>query len=255
MLNALIFDVDGTLAETETAHCAAFNAAFEQSGMGWQWDRALYSGLLEIAGGMNRLAHYWKKVDPRGADHPSAARRITQIHALKTRIYGDMVSAGQLSLRPGVRRLIAEARAAKLPMAIATTTTPSNVNALLGAHFGRGWRGMFDAVCDASTTPSKKPAPDVYLAALQELNVKPQDCLAIEDSRNGLLAASSAGIPVLVTPTAYTKWHDFAGAMLVIPDLADPDKPMARRIPGAEHRWVDLDALRRWHGGHLLEAA
>jgi HAD superfamily hydrolase (TIGR01509 family) len=255
MLSALIFDVDGTLAETETAHCAAYNAAFEQSGIAWHWDRALYSGLLEIAGGMNRLAHYWKKVDPRGAAHPSVAHRITQLHALKTRIYRDMVSAGQLALRPGVLRLMAEARAARVPMAIATTTTPSNVDALLGAHFGSGWRGMFDAVCDASTTPRKKPAPDVYLAALRKLNVKPQDCLAIEDSRNGLLAASAAGIPVLVTPTAYTRWHDFTGAMLVIPELADPDQPLARHIPGAEHRWVDLDALQRWHDGYLFEAA
>lgn len=255
MLKALIFDVDGTLADTESAHCAAFNAAFRECEMDWFWDDALYTKLLDVAGGKERLRHYWRMVEPAKADTSFATQKIDQMHAIKTRHYAEMVQGGQVSLRPGIQRLIDEARSAGMPIAIATTTTPANLDALLCAPLGKDWKKLFAAVCDASTAENKKPAPDVYLAALQLLGVSAHECLAIEDSRNGLMAATAAGIPTLITPTAYTAMQRFDEALLVLPHLGDPDQPMHQHVPGADQRWVDLAALRRWHNGVLFETA
>ncbi|WP_420475366.1 HAD-IA family hydrolase [Noviherbaspirillum sp. ST9] len=254
-MRALIFDVDGTLADTETAHRDAFNAAFSEAGLDWYWDEALYARLLDVAGGKERILHYWKTVDPDEASGRLARETVDAVHLLKTRHYDAMVRGGRLSLRPGILRLICEAHASKVPMAIASTTTSSNIDALLEAPLGSGWRSLFAAVCDASTTDIKKPAPDVYLAALDALALPPDACLAMEDSENGLRAARAAGIPTLVTPTAYTVTHRFDDALLVLPYLGDPDHPLPQHIPDADQRWVDLAALRRWHSGTLFEAA
>ena len=253
MLDTLIFDVDGTLADTESLHCAAFNAAFAAAGLNWYWDESLYTRLLNVAGGRERLMHYWRSVDPDTAARSAAT--IDRLHADKTRRYATALAAGALPLRPGVRRLIECAPSQGIRLAIATTTTGSNIDALLRGPFGSDWRDRFAVICDGSTPGLKKPAPDVYQAVLSALSVDPADCLALEDSRNGMKAARAAGIPVLVTPTSYTALHDFSGAMLVLPHLGDPSLPMDQLIPGAEHRWVDLPTLRRWHHGTLFEAA
>lgn len=254
MLEALVFDVDGTLADTETAHRDAFNAAFGEVGLDWFWDESLYAGLLDVAGGKERLQYYWKLVDPEEARGSMVKQTIDAVHAIKTRHYEARVSGGQLALRPGILRLIEEAHAARMPMAIATTTTPANVDALLRTALGKNWRQMFVTVCDAGTVKNKKPAPDVYLAALAALDVPAENCLAFEDSENGLWAAREAGIPVLITPTAFTAGHQFTDALLVLPHLGDPHQPMSQHVPGADQRWVDLAALRRWHDGMLFEA-
>ena len=255
MLKALIFDVDGTLADTETVHREAFNAAFLAAGLRWEWDEALYTRLLMVAGGKERIAHYWQQIDLVRAGESRAGATIDKIHAIKTQEYEKRVAGGKLALRPGMERLIREAHAAGLPMAIATTTTPANVEALLSTPFGANWREYFTVVCDASTPGQKKPAPDIYLAALAALGLPAADCLAFEDSENGLRAATAAGIPTLITPTAYTAMHDFDGALVVVPHLGDPEMPMAQRLAGTDQRWVDLAALRRWHDGMLFEAS
>ena len=255
MLNALILDVDGTLADTETAHRESFNAAFLQSDLDWHWDEVVYTRLLLVAGGKERIAHYWQEVDPNRAGDSRTPQDIDRIHAIKTREYEQRVGGGQLALRPGMQRLIREAHEAGMPLAIATTTTPANVEALLSTPLGADWRKYFVAVCDASTPGLKKPAPDIYLAALAALGLPADQCLAFEDSENGLRAATAAGIPTLITPTAYTAMHDFAGALLVLPHLGDPEMPMAQRLPGTDQRWVDMAALRRWHAGQLFEAS
>lgn len=253
MLKALIFDVDGALADTEGAHRDAFNAAFHDAGLGWHWSEALYADLLEVSGGKERIGHYWQLVDPGAAAAPGATATIDALHALKTRHYDRLAGSGRLALRPGILRLIKEAGAARLPMAIATTTTPSNIDTLLRTPLGSGWRALFSAVCDAGTTSAKKPAPDVYHAALAALALPAGRCLAFEDSANGLLAARAAGIPTLVTPTAYTRGQCFDGALLCLDHLGDPDYPIDQPVPGATKRWVDLAALRRWHAGIKLE--
>ncbi|MDF3839703.1 HAD family hydrolase [Cupriavidus basilensis] len=254
-MQALIFDVDGTLADTESAHLQAFNAAFAEVGLDWCWDVALYTRLLKVAGGKERLLHYWRMVDPDEARGASVAEAIEAVHAVKTRHYTERVSGGGLPLRPGIARLIGEAGQAGTPIAIATTTTPANLDALLRSPLGPDWRARFAAICDAGTTAVKKPAPDVYLEVLARLGVDGADCLAFEDSGNGLRAAQAAGVPTVITPTAYTAAERFDGALLVLPHLGDPDQPMPQHLPGADHRWADLAALRRWHRGTRSEAA
>ncbi|WP_233806799.1 HAD family hydrolase [Paraburkholderia sp. HP33-1] len=246
-MQALIFDVDGTLADTETAHRHAFNAAFAQAHLDWFWDEALYARLLTVAGGKERLLHYWRTIECEEAEGPRAREAVDALHALKTRHYAERMREGAVPLRPGIARLLDEANEAGLRVAIATTTTPANLDALLQVHFGASWRNRFAAIGDASTTSAKKPAPDVYRHVLEQLGLQPAACLAFEDSRNGLLAARAARVPVVVTPSAFTAHEDFDGALAVLPHLGDPLAPILQMVRGEWHRWVDLATLRRWH--------
>lgn len=237
MLSALIFDVDGTLADTENAHRAAFNHAFDELGLGWHWDEALYTELLEISGGKERTLHYWKQAHPdiKALDGRAIEETVARIHELKTAHYEAAVSGGSVVLRPGVLALIEEARGQGLQLAIATTTSPVNIAALLRAAMGPYWRHNFAAIGDASTAPIKKPHPQVYLQMLDALKLDARECLAFEDSSNGLQAATAAGLATLITPTHYTRHHDFGKAMRVLPDLAG----------------VGLAQLRDWHQSSL----
>lgn len=222
MLQALIFDVDGTLADTESTHRAAFNHAFAEEGLDWVWDEALYTELLEISGGKERIAHYWKRTrgDIVGIDAHALQDTIARLHELKTAAYEGMVNDGQVSLRPGVLRLIESAHEQGIALAIATTTSPVNIAALLRKAIGPHWRALFGVVEDASTAPIKKPHPQVYLQTLQRMGMAAARCIALEDSGNGLKAALAAGLPTVITPNRFTQHHDFAGAMRVVPDLA-----------------------------------
>jgi beta-phosphoglucomutase-like phosphatase (HAD superfamily) len=236
-LQALIFDVDGTLADTESAHLAAFNHAFAELGLDWHWSEALYTELLEISGGKERIRHYWLQTQPdmRALDGQAMQDTINQLHELKTAHYEATVNAGGVVLRPGVLDLIHEALAQGLQLAIATTTSPVNIAALLRKAMGSDWRLNFTAIGDASTAPIKKPHPQVYLQMLQAMQLGASQCLAFEDSGNGLQAATAAGIATILTPTHYTLHHDFAKALRVVPDL----------------RQVNLDTLMQWHAQHL----
>jgi HAD superfamily hydrolase (TIGR01509 family) len=221
MLQALIFDVDGTLADTEAAHRAAFNQAFDQEGLDWHWDEALYTRLLDVSGGKERLLHYWTQRHPEVRDVDGAGVRdtIARLHELKTAAYEAMVNDGAVSLRPGVLHLIDAASQAGLQLAIATTTSPVNIAALLRAAIGSDWRQFFGIVEDASTAAIKKPHPQVYLQTLHRLQLPAADCLAFEDSANGLRAARGAGLATVITPTGFTADHDFSGALKVLPNL------------------------------------
>jgi HAD superfamily hydrolase (TIGR01509 family) len=221
-LQALIFDVDGTLADTEAAHLAAFNQAFAQEGLEWRWDTALYTQLLEVSGGKERILHYWKKVQPQLRDIGGAGVRDTveRIHALKTAAYEQAVNDGAVQLRAGVLHLIESAHAAGLGLAIATTTSPVNIAALLRKAVGLDWAQYFLVIEDASTAPRKKPHPQVYLQTLQRLRLPAQQCLALEDSANGLAAARSAGLATIITPNRFTAHQNFDGALRVLPSLA-----------------------------------
>lgn len=234
MLSALIFDVDGTLADTESVHLEAFNHAFQQEGLDWHWDVALYTKLLEISGGKERMLHYWRSVQPglkeleNGAVHDTIAR----LHETKTAYYENAVNNGAVQLRPGVLALMDEARKQGLQLAIATTTSPVNIAALLRSAIGLDWRSHFLAIGDASNAPLKKPNPQVYLKVLADMGMSPAECVAFEDSSNGLRAAVAAGLDTVVTPNSYTAHHDFQGALRVVPDLGR----------------VNVARLKEWHG-------
>jgi HAD superfamily hydrolase (TIGR01509 family) len=221
-LQALIFDVDGTLADTERFHLAAFNEAFASEGLDWHWDEVLYTELLEISGGKERMLHYWGRTRGHVLDVDGAGVRdtIERLHLAKTAAYEAMVAAGCVELRPGVLDLIEEAARHGLKTAIATTTSPTNVAALLRRALGPHWRLHFAAVCDASSAPLKKPHPQVYRQVLRELELPAQACVAFEDSANGLRAATGSGIPTVVTPTHFTAHHDFKAALRVLDSLA-----------------------------------
>lgn len=252
MLEALIFDVDGTLADTEEAHRTAFNDAFAEVRLDWHWDETTYIRLLQVSGGKERIAHHWHMVEPEIASGAAARTTIDRVHAIKTRLYESRVSGGQLPLRPGVLRLMREALAAGLRLAIATTTTPANIDALLRTPLGPDWRRHFAAIGDAATAARKKPDPLVYQQVLFTLGLPAQACLAFEDSANGLRAATAASLQTLVTPTVHTTGQRFDDALLVLPHLGDLAQPLPQGVAGMDQRWVTVDALRRWHAGSTL---
>ena len=215
MLEALIFDVDGTLAETERdGHRPAFNAAFAEAGLAWHWDGALYGELLDVTGGKERIRFFCERHAPEFLQQGNVEARIKDLHAAKTRHYVALCAKG-IPLRPGIERLLREASAAGLRLAIATTTTSENISALLAPDL----LALFEKVGAGDTVPNKKPAPDIYLWVLAQLGLPPAACLAIEDSANGLRAARGAGLPTLITEAQYTQGQDFSGALAVLPDL------------------------------------
>ncbi len=219
-LHALIFDVDGTLAETERdGHRPAFNAAFADCGLDWHWDEKRYGELLAVTGGKERIRHYAERHDPACAARPDFAAQVKNLHAAKTAHYLQHVAAGRMPLRPGVAELIAAARAAGLRLAIATTTSPENVTALLRASLAPDAPDWFAVIGAGDCVPNKKPAPDIYHWVLERLALPAANCLAIEDSKNGLQAALTAGLRCLVTPGEYTADEDFSGAWRVVGDL------------------------------------
>ena len=216
-LKALIFDVDGTLAETEELHRAAFNATFAEAGLPWHWDIPLYGALLKVTGGKERMRAYR---DQLGETRPDEAD-IARLHARKTAIYTRLVAEGRLLPRPGVMHLIEDARRAGLHLAVATTTSPANVEALVQAIWQRSAREVFDVIAAGDEVAAKKPAPDVYCLALARLGISAQEAIAFEDSVAGLTSARAAGLRVIVTPSTYTAHEAFEGQMRLAPDLSD----------------------------------
>lgn len=211
-VTAAIFDVDGTLAETEEVHRRAFNRAFADFGLEWRWDERLYRQLLLVTGGKERLAHF---LDRNGLTTSVA---IAELHRVKTHYYGEMIADGAAPLRPGVAETLEAARAAGVELAIATTTSAQNVEALLKPALGADWRHIFPKILAGDMVERKKPAPDIYQLALAELKAPPADCVAIEDSRNGVLAARGAGLTVLAVRSTYCRDDDLSDADLVLPD-------------------------------------
>lgn len=235
MLKALLWDVDGTLAETERdGHRVAFNLAFAEAGLAWGWTEQRYAELLHVTGGRERILTDMatRREAPAGeAEREALARRL---HARKNQFYAEQVAQGRVLARPGVVGLIREAAAAGLVQAIVTTTSRSNVQALLPTLLGPHWGACFSAVLCGEDTERKKPDPEVYTLALQRLGLAPHEALAIEDSTPGARAAQAAGVPLVLRPSVY-----FAAQAL-------PDG-ITGQLCGEGDRF-DLAQLRQWHG-------
>ena len=220
-LKAIIFDVDGTLADTEDGHRKSFNKAFAENGLDWNWDVALYDKLLKVTGGKERIKYFvegWLPDFSKPADYEGFVKNL---HAVKTGHYTAMLREGAIPLRPGIKQLITDARKAGITLAISTTTSPENVSALLEVGLGKDWEKYFAANGCGDIVPHKKPAPDIYNWVLNELKLAPQDCIALEDSYNGLHSALAAGLRTYITTNPYTHKQDFTGAAAVFDDLND----------------------------------
>lgn len=247
-IRALVFDVDGTIADTEEVHREAFNAAFEAHGLNWHWSRSAYAELLNVSGGIERMQRYLQSLSLPDEAKRALAGRLADIHRTKVDFYKARVDAGKVAPRSGVRRLIDEARHAGLRLAVATTGTAAGVEALIGSCLGREAMQSFDIVAGADVVSSKKPAPEIYRLVLQRLDVSPAACVAFEDSARGVGAAHAAGLFVVATPTFWTLDQDFSRADLLLPTLGDPDQPIppaiaARRTYGMPY--VTLALLER----------
>lgn len=246
-LQSLIFDVDGTLAETEEYHRKAFNQTFVDAGLDWHWSRERYRDLLAVSGGKERILHFLKEEDPQQIHRENLYEWIAGLHQAKTALYTGMMASGEIELRPGVERLIRESHRAGLRLAIATTTSMANITALFDATLGQDVLEWFEVIGAAEQASVKKPDPSVYLWVVEQLGLSPAECLAIEDTHNGVRAASGAGIPVVVTQSYYSEGEDFSGALAVLSHLGEPDQPY-QVLAGIDENpgWVEPERLQSW---------
>jgi HAD superfamily hydrolase (TIGR01509 family) len=222
-IKAIIFDVDGTLADTEDAHRIAFNKAFAENHLDWNWDVTLYDKLLKVTGGKERIKYFVESFltdFEKPADYDGYVKHL---HLVKTGHYTAMLAAGHIPLRPGIGQLINEAHTSGMQLAIATTTSPENVATLLEVGLGKDWHSYFASIGCGDIVPNKKPAPDIYYWVLNDLGLAPGDCIALEDSNNGLRSSLTAGIKTFITLNPYTRNQDFTGAAGVFDDLGDLD--------------------------------
>ena len=251
-LQALLFDVDGTLADTERdGHRIAFNLAFRDAGLEWEWSAGLYGELLAVTGGKERIRFYLENYNQDFVAPADLDGFIAGLHQAKTEHYTHLLSEGRIPLRPGVERLLREAREAGLRLAIATTTTPANVEALLVHTAGAESLDWFEVIAAGDIVPAKKPAPDIYFYALEQMALEPPDCLAFEDSHNGIRATRGANLKTIITVNDYTRDDDFSEAALVLDTFGEPDTPChvlagdAKALNGSAY--LDVATLRRLH--------
>ncbi|SDX07777.1 haloacid dehalogenase superfamily, subfamily IA, variant 3 with third motif having DD or ED [Albimonas donghaensis] len=246
-LQAVIFDVDGTLAETEELHRAAFNAAFAEAGLDWVWERELYYELLAVEGGLARIRHYAEAWRPRDLAMMEHAGAIEALHAAKTAHFLASMEEGA-ALRPGVGRLLSDLRGSGVRIAACTTSTREAFEGLILNAFGFEALDWFAAVVTREDVQAPKPDPAPYRLVLERLGLRPECALAIEDSARGVASARGAGLDVVAAPGIYTRGEDFSQALVVLSDLGEPHVPfeVLAGDPGP-FSWVDPDALRWWH--------
>lgn len=233
MPRALIFDCDGVLADTEPdGHLVAFNQMWKKLGVPWQWSKEQYGEKLKIGGGKERMASLFHDADFREKvavpDNEEEQKALVAVwHKEKTAIYQQIIMSGQIPPRPGIRRISQEALEAGWKLAVASTSAQAAVEAVLRHAVGEELAKEF-LVMAGDIAPKKKPAPDIYNITLEHLQLPAHFCVAVEDSRNGMLAAYAADIPVIVTVSEYTRTEDFSEAEFVVDSLAEPGLPGCR---------------------------
>ena len=225
-LQALLFDVDGTLADTERdGHRVAFNMAFDEAGLDWFWDESLYGELLAVTGGKERIRFYLEKFNTTFTKPNHFDDFVKGLHEAKTKFYTQLMAEGKIPLRTGVEALINEAREQGMRMAVVTTTTPANVTALLESTLGPDSESWFEVIAAGDIVPAKKPAPDIYIWALEQMGLTADQAIAFEDSLNGILSSSAANVKTIVTINEYTKDDDFSKAAVVLNHMGDDKTP------------------------------
>ena len=249
-LQAIIFDVDGTLADTEDIHRQAFNLAFTEFDRDWNWSRDEYRQLLAVSGGRERIRQYLVERHPLGSAAETTELAVA-MHRRKSAIYRELLAGTGIRLRPGVERLLREASAEGVRLGIATSSSRRNLETLLQSALGDGRLEIFDAVVTCDVVEDKKPSPAVYTRAVADLGASPSRCVAIEDTRNGNLAALAAGLKTVITTHSFTLDNDFSGAALVVDHLGEPGQPMQVLTGNSgTARFVDVALLERIVAGH-----
>ena len=230
MIKALIFDCDGVLVDTERdGHRVGFNRAFAEFGIDADWDVDLYEKLLGVAGGKERMTAYFDEYgwpEDKVAEHGGRKELIAALHKRKTAIVSELVGTGELHLRPGIERIVDEAIAKDVRLGVCTTSNAKFIDAVLDL-LGPERKAKFEFVHAGDVVSKKKPDPEIYELAKQSLGVGGEngpdsaECIVVEDSRNGLLAAHGAGLPVIVTTSTYTVNEDFTEAQAVVEELGE----------------------------------
>ena len=255
-LKALLFDVDGTLADTEPhGHLPAYNRAFRELGLDWKWSKALYRKLLLQPGGRERIDHYLVEHKPELGPHQADVERdrgawVSELHKLKSKYFRRRLKSGRVPLRPGIRRLMLEAAQEGLQIAIVTNASKASLQPFLAHALGDDLRAHVSVVTSGEEVANKKPSPDIYQLACERLGRRPDECVAVEDSAIGLQAARSAGIDVVVTVNADTRHQDFSQALLVVDQLGEPGEPCtllaaSKAAPRSKPMHVDLALIRQ----------
>jgi len=247
---ALVFDCDGVLAESERdGHLGAFNRTFAEFGVPARWSEAEYAEKLLVSGGKERVATVLTPELVRAAGLPGDAGGqrdwLARFHARKAAIFREIASSGRLSPRTGVVRLVDAALEAGWTLAVASTASEESVGVILETVLGPGRAERF-AVFAGDVVPAKKPDPAIYELALRRIGATRAETIVIEDSRNGLLSATGAGLGCVITVSHFTAEEDFTGAALVVSSLGDPDEPMtilANESPASPRGYVTLDDL------------
>jgi len=250
-LRALLFDLDGTLAETEShGHRPAYNDAFRELGLSFRWSERLYKRLLERPSGKERLHHYLQRYEPELGEHAEAVSEsqeawVDHVHEVKSQHFNRRLKEGQVPLRPGVARLLTEASDAGLRLAVVSNASARSIKSFLQHGLGRALAARISLVVGGESGFARKPAPDLYRHTLAKLKLAHYECIAIEDSAIGLAAARGAGIPTVITLNAETLSQDFLGATLVLDHLGEPEHSAAVLRGHMDEPCLTLKTLRR----------
>ena len=223
-MEALIFDCDGVLVDTERdGHRIAFNMAFTDKGIDVVWSIEEYKKLLKVAGGKERMKFYFNE-NGWPAQFDDREELIISLHKQKTHFFMQLIESGDLPLRPGIKRMVDEAIANNIKLAVCSTSNEKSVRLIVELLLGKKRAGKFEAILAGDIVTRKKPDPEIYNLCIEKLNINPQNCMVIEDSRNGLMAAKAANFNCLITTNGYTADEDFTEADIIVYELGDePD--------------------------------